>query len=217
MGSLGVILGSGATGLLPSADGIESIDRHGDPYALPHLIDHESNLRRLLDAGCDRILGIASVGGLRPDLGPGTYLVPDDFIALDLGPITSLTSSDAHHVPRFDDEWRREVVDALGAATPVADGGVYWQVAGPRLETVAEVGFIAQFAHVVGMTVASECIVAGELGLPYAALCVIDNLANGVTTQALTAEEVRKGQKEHRPELEAVLSSALGTLALRSA
>jgi 5'-methylthioadenosine phosphorylase len=95
----------------------------------------------------------------------------------------------------------------------VEDGGVYWQVAGPRIETAAEVRLIAQHAHVVGMTVASECIVAGELGIPYAALCVVDNLANGVTTQALTAEDVRKGQAEHRPELEAVLASLLGTLA----
>jgi purine nucleoside phosphorylase len=30
------------------------------------------------------------------------------------------------------------------------------------------------------MTIASECVVAGELGLDYAALCVVDNLANGV-------------------------------------
>jgi 5'-methylthioadenosine phosphorylase len=213
MGNLGVVLGSGAAGLVPTHDGIVSVDRHGDPYALPHLVDYEANLRTLADAGCDRVLGIASVGGLRPDLGPGTYVVPDDFIALDAGPVTSLDSFEAHQVARFDEAWRREIVDALRAATHVEDGGVYWQVAGPRIETAAEVRLIAQHAHVVGMTVASECIIAGEMGLPYAALCVVDNLANGVTTQALTAEDVRKGQEEHRAGLEAVLASTLGTLA----
>ena len=217
MGFLGVILGSGSAGLVPASDGIVSVDRHGDPYVLPHLIDHETNLQTLADAGCDRVLGISSVGGLKPDHGPGTYLVPDDFIALNVAPMTMLEGADAHRVPVFDDAWRREVVDALRDATPIVDGGVYWQVTGPRLETPAEVRFIAQHAHVVGMTVASECIVAGELGLPYASLCVIDNLANGVTTQALTAEDVRRGQAEHRPELRAVLASVLGTLAMRSA
>jgi len=216
VGSLGVTLGSGSAGLIPSADEIVCVDRHGDPYVLPHLIDHASNLQKLTDAGCDRVLGISSVGGLRPDLVPGTYLVPDDFIALDVAPLTTRTDGEAHRVAGFDEEWRREVVDALHAATDVEDGGIYWQVAGPRLETAAEVTLIAQHAHVVGMTVASECIVAGELGLPYAALCVIDNLANGVTSQALTVEEVRKGQAEHRTGLEAVLASALGTLAKRS-
>ena len=213
MGDLGVVLGSGAAGLAPTRDGIVSIDRHGDPYALPHAVDYEGNLRDLAAAGCDRVLGIASVGGLRPDLSPGTYLVPDDFIALDVGPVTSLDTFEAHRVARFDGAWRRDVVDALRAATHIEDGGIYWQVSGPRIETAAEVRLIAQYAHVVGMTVASECIVAGELGLPYAALCIVDNLANGVTTQALTADDVRMGQAKHRPELEAVLASALATLA----
>lgn len=216
MGSLGIVLGSGAASLIPSTDEIVTVDRHGDPYTLPHLIDHASNLQKLRDAGCDRVLGISSVGGLKPDLGPGTYVVPDDFIALDLGPVTSLGTFEAHRVARFDEPWRREVVDAFRAAADVEDGGVYWQVTGPRLETAAEIKLIAQHAHVVGMTVASECIIAGEMGLPYAAFCVVDNLANGITTQALTVEDVRKGQAQHRPELKAVLASSLGTLANRA-
>ena len=60
-----------------------------------------------------------------------------------------------------------EVLDTWHAATevPLHDGGVYWQVTGPRLETVAEIRVFAQHADVVGMTMASECTVAGELGL----------------------------------------------------
>jgi 5'-methylthioadenosine phosphorylase len=215
VGRLGVILGSGAAGLIPTGDGLVARDRHGDPYVLPHLLDHRANIEALADAGCDRILGIASVGGLRPDLGPGTYLVPDDFIALNIGPVTTLDGFEAHRVARFDEGWRREVVDAFKAAAHVEDGGVYWQVAGPRIETAAEVRLIAGHAHVVGMTVASECIVAGELGIAYAAFCVVDNLANGVTTQALTAEDVRRGQAEHRDALGAVLSAGLGALSAR--
>ncbi len=60
------------------------------------------------------------------------------------------------------------------------DGGVYWQTIGPRFETPAEIRLIAAHADLVGMTIASECIVAGELGLAYAAICVVDNLANGI-------------------------------------
>ena len=43
------------------------------------------------------------------------------------------------------------------------------------------------------MTLASECIVAGELGLPYAAVCVVDNLANGVGDAPLTLSEFEAG------------------------
>jgi 5'-methylthioadenosine phosphorylase len=214
MGKFGVVLGSGAAGL-SAGEGVVAIDRHGDPYTPPHLVDWERNLRELSESGCDRILGVSSVGSLRPEIGPGSYLIPDDFIALDIQPLTTLEGPEAHRVASFDEPWRREVADAFRDATAIVDGGVYWQAAGPRLETPAEVRMIAQHAHVVGMTVASECIVACELGLPYAALCVIDNLANGVTNHALTTEEVRQGQLEHRAELEAVLASALGTLANR--
>jgi 5'-methylthioadenosine phosphorylase len=36
------------------------------------------------------------------------------------------------------------------------------------------------FADCVGMTIASEATVARELGLAYAALCTLDNHANGL-------------------------------------
>jgi len=209
-GGLGVVLGSGAAGL--DVEGTTVIDRHGEPYALPHLIDHEANLRKLADAGCDRVLGVASVGGLRPELIPGTFLCPGDFIALDLPPLTIRSDPAAHRVPGFDPDWRALVVEAFAAELQLHDGGVYWQVTGPRLETAAEVRVIAQHADVVGMTVAAECIVAGELGLPYAAICVVDNLANGVGATELTLEEVAAGQRAHRAQLQAALAKAVPAL-----
>ena len=208
--ALGVVLGSGAAGL--DVEGATVIDRHGEPYALPHLIDHEANLRGLLDAGCDRVLGVASVGGLRPELIPGTFLCPDDFIALDLPPLTTRSDPAAHRVPGFDSDWRARVVDAFAAELQLRDGGVYWQVTGPRLETAAEVRVIAQHADVVGMTVAGECIVAGELGLAYAAICVVDNLANGVGATELTLEQVAAGQHAHRSRLQAALGKVVPAL-----
>jgi 5'-methylthioadenosine phosphorylase len=214
MGKFGVVLGSGAADI-SLGEGAVAINRHGDgdEYVLPHEIDHEANLERLAGEGCDRVLGISSVGGLRPDVLPGSYMVPDDFISLDSQPLSRVKGPDAHITPGFDVEWRREVVDALRGATEVVDGGVYWQVVGPRLETPAEVRMIAEHAHVVGMTAASECVVAAEFGLRYACLCVVDNLANGVAGIGITAAEVRQGQNEHRSDLEAVLSSTLTALA----
>jgi purine nucleoside phosphorylase len=211
MAGLGVVLGSGAAGLR-AGDDAAVVDRHGDPYVLPHLIDHEANLRPLRDAGCDRVLGIASVGGLHPELVPGTYLCPDDFIALDLPPLTTRGDVGAHRVPGFDPDWRRRVAAAFGNEVPLRDGGVYWHVRGPRFETVAEVAYFAKHADVVGMTVAAECVVAGELGLAYAAICVVDNLANGVAATALEREDVTAGQRAHRDELQGVLQRVIPRL-----
>ena len=212
MAGVGLVLGSGADQLSVDAD-VEVVRRHGEPYTLPHLIDHEANMRALADAGCDRVLGVSSVGGLRPELGPGSFVCPDDFIALDAQPRTTRSDVGAHRVPGFDPEWRREVLSAFDESTvEVRDGGVYWQANGPRLETPAEVRFAAAHADVIGMTVASECVTAGELELRYAVLCVVDNLANGVAGTELTVEELEDHRARNRVTLEAALAEALATL-----
>jgi 5'-methylthioadenosine phosphorylase len=216
MGRLALIAGSTVRGAEPvSAEEWVVLQRHRlDRYALPHRIDHRANMRRLLEEECDRILAIGSVGGLRPQLGPGTLLCPHDFIALGIGPApTSFDDERAHRVPHVDQSWRRRVLDAWSAAgMEVIDGGVYWQTAGPRLETQAEIRLIAAHAEVVGMTLASEWASADELGLPYAAICVVDNLANGVGERELTVDEFEAGRAENRERVAAALAAILPTL-----
>ena len=95
----------------------------------------------------------------------------------------------------------------------VHDGGVYWQVKGPRFETPAEIRLIATFADVVGMTTASECIVAQELGLRYAVVCVVDNLANGVSDQRLTPAEFEAGKRATRADVLGLLDAVVPVLA----
>lgn len=196
---------------LPSGDW-EVLQRHGPPgtYVLPHLIDHVANLRSLAAAGCDRVLAIASVGSLHQELEPGTMLCPDDFVALDAPPLTALDDSSAHRVPGFDTPWRVEVLGAMATAgVEVGDGGVYWQAAGPRLETPAEIRLAAAHADVIGMTIASECVVAGEVGLRYAALCVVDNLANGVGDRKLTLEQIDRNRAANRAAVDRALQAIL--------
>jgi 5'-methylthioadenosine phosphorylase len=197
---LAVCGGSVLRGLDVSLPDAVSIQRHGTgAYVLPHRIDHVANMRSLAEAGCERVLAIGSVGGLRPELGPGTLLCPDDFIALGVGPAAS-EDERAHRVPAFDPGWRRRVISEWRARTgsEVLDGGIYWQTRGPRLETPAEIRMLAAHAHIVGMTIAAECVAAFDLGLEYAALCVVDNLANGVGETELTMEELEAGRARNR-------------------
>jgi 5'-methylthioadenosine phosphorylase len=216
MPRLALIAGSSLRGIgVPDGDW-EVLQRHGEAaaYVLPHRIDHVANLRALADAGCDRVLALGSVGGLRRKPGPGTLVCPDDFIALDAAPLTALEGADAHRVPGFDPTWRTEALRAFAAAGgDVHDGGVYWQSSGPRLETPAEIRLAAEHAHVIGMTIASECVVAGELGLRYAAVCVVDNLANGVGESELTLEEIVANRARFADRLAGLLADALPRLA----
>jgi 5'-methylthioadenosine phosphorylase len=198
MGRLAVMLGSSALGpggetiaAAAAEQGAAIVQRHDDgAYRLPHEIDHLGNLKPLADQGCDRVLAIGSVGSLSPELPVGSLLCPDDFIALHLG-LSIFADERAHSAPGFDPVWREEVLSAWrSSGGELRDGGVYWQAIGPRFETPAEIRMIAAHADVVGMTIASECIVAAELGLAYAAVCVVDNLANGIGDAPVNVTEL---------------------------
>jgi 5'-methylthioadenosine phosphorylase len=222
MGRLAVIVGSnalGANGELVAAAAAEQgaaiVQRHGDAdggYVLPHEIDHEANLRALAEQGCDRVLAIGSVGSLDRELGVGRVVCPDDFVALGLGR-SIFDDLRAHSAPGFDQRWRREVLEAWGeGAEPPRDGGVYWQTAGPRFETPAEIRMMAPHADVVGMTIASECVVAGELGLAYAALCMVDNLANGIAPGTIDVAEMEVERARNAERLRDGLAAVLPRL-----
>ena len=226
MGALGLVLGttaltsawdgpvgdaSGDEPKLP--EGVVALQRHGDPYRVPHLIDHGANLRLLAERGCDRVLAISSVGSLRADLGVGSFLCPHDFVALN-GAGSIFDDARGHVVPGFDSEWREAVIAAWNDGSDLAleTHGVYWQARGPRFETPAEIRFVAAHADVIGMTVASESVAATELGLPYAAVCVIDNLGNGLAARELTREEFERGRDEGASRLASELPGILAAV-----
>jgi 5'-methylthioadenosine phosphorylase len=220
VGRLAVVLGSSALG--PGGEAIAAagaehgaaiVQRHGgEEYLLPHEIDHIANLQALVEQGCDRVLAISSVGSLDAELPVGSLLCPDDFIALHLG-LSRFGDERAHRAPTFDPSWREEVLAAWNAGpVEMRDGGVYWQTIGPRFETPAEIRLIAAHADVVGMTIASECIVAAELGLAYAAICVVDNLANGIGQGPLEIIELEAARAGNALQLHDGLAAVLPQL-----
>jgi 5'-methylthioadenosine phosphorylase len=197
------------------AGAVVALPRHGLEHQRPaHLIDHHANVRALCELGCDRVIALASTGSLRVDWRPGTLVCPDDFLALGVAP-SFYTDVRGHSVPGFDQAWRARLVRAWAAAAgdlPLLDGGVYAQTSGPRFETAAEVRALAQDADLVGMTVASEAILAREAGLAYAAVCTVDNLANGLEEKPLSVEEYRKARNAFAPTLISAVGRVLARL-----
>ena len=221
MGRLAVILGSGAVGpgggeIVAAAERHDAVvlQRHGgDGYRLPHLIDHAANLRPLVEAGCDRALAICSVGSLKREIEVGSLVCPEDFVALQVT-ITTFDDARGHATAGFDPDWRGALLAAAAAGgAPLRDGGVYWQTDGPRFETRAEIRLIAAHADLVGMTLASECIVAGELGLRYAALCMVDNMANGIGERPLSPQELERDREANVAQVRDALDAILPELA----
>jgi 5'-methylthioadenosine phosphorylase len=179
-----------------SSDTIVYVPRHGiDPkrYILPHLINHQANLKAFKDSGVQDIIGINSTGSLKKDLRPGTIVIPDDFIMLSGAP-TIFENDPVHITPFLSKEIRNKLLKAADeCGTAVVNGGVYWQTPGPRLETRAEIRMMSHFADLIGMTLGSEAVTAGELGLHYAAICSVDNYGHGLVEKSLTMEEIVEG------------------------
>lgn len=229
MGRLAVIGGTGVRNSTlardasrTTVDGVTLLDagdfvllqRHGfDEYVRAHEIDHRANVLALRAAGCDRVLGLSSTGSLRADWPVGTFVCPDDFYAPQVNP-TVYDDARSHTVPGFDGAWRATLIDTwrTHARTPLVDGGVYVQSRGPRFETAAEVRALARVGDLVGMTVAAECILGKEVGLAYAAVCVVDNLANGLDTEPLTVEQFRSAVAANQASLLADLDAVLPVL-----
>jgi purine nucleoside phosphorylase len=206
-------------GVLPveatDGDDIVGIPRHGFDHSIPaHLVDHRSNIRAACALGCDRVLAVGSVGSLDKDLKVGMMICPEDFYAPETAP-SFYRDPRGHSVPGFDPEWRQIVVSAWGSLTEteLEVGGVYAQTIGPRFETPAEVRALAERADMVGMTIAAETVLAGEATLPYAAVCTVDNMANGIEDTQLTVDEYRRGRDENAKRLAADLGFVLPALA----
>ena len=68
---------------------------------------------------------------------------------------------------------------------------------------------LAGIADIVGMTVASEATLACELGMDFAALCTIDNYANGLSDVVLTYDHILSTSKTYRHRTEEIVSSII--------
>jgi len=186
--------------LLTVTDLIIFIVRHGnDPaeYILPHRINHRANLQALKDLGVTEVIGINSTGSLKKNLYPGMIVIPDDFITLMATP-TIHQNKTSHITPSLNESVRQKLITAArNSNLDVVETGTYWQVMGPRLETKAEIRMMANYADIVGMTMANEAVIALEMGLPYASACSIDNYGNGLVEKPLSMEEIITGTRKN--------------------
>ena len=197
--------------------------RHGYGHTIPpHLVNYRANIWALSrGAGATRIISVASVGGIRADLAPGTLVVPHQIIDYTWG--RQMTFHDSLDVPAvhidFTDPYaepmRRQIFDAATrSGQTIIDGAVYAASQGPRLETAAEIDrFERDGAHVVGMTGMPEASLAREAELPYATLAVVANWAagRGNNTHAIQFESLEAVLHESMKQVRKVLESFCDT------
>lgn len=163
--------------------------RHGHGHTIPpHLVNYQANIWALTkSANVEGIVSVASVGSIRGDLNPGVVVVPHQIIDYTWGRKHTYEEGGDGQVGHvdftepYDGPLRAGLLAASASAgEAVADGAVYAATQGPRLETAAEINMLERDgADIVGMTGMPEASLARELGMPYAAICVVANWAAG--------------------------------------
>jgi len=162
--------------------------RHGHGHTIPpHEVNYRANLWALHAQQVKDVVSVASVGGIRAGLVPGTLAVPDQITDYTHGRQSTFISRTDHSVTHIDFTHpycealrQRLLMSAAAAGEAIAAGGTYAATQGPRLETAAEINRLERDgADMVGMTGMPEAVLARELGLCYAAIAVVVNHAAG--------------------------------------
>lgn len=195
------------------------VPRHGTDHRFPpHRIPYRANLWALRSLGVRQVLAPCAVGGLQPDLGPGSLVVCDQLVDRTSGRVQTFWEQGAVHVP-FADPYcptGRSVVVRLAkeAGWAVRDGGTLVVVEGPRFSTRAESRWYGkQGWTVVGMTGHPEAVLARELALCYTTMALVTDLDAGVEGGiAVTQEEVFRVFGENTARLRTLLLDAVAAL-----
>ncbi|WP_103528765.1 S-methyl-5'-thioadenosine phosphorylase [Streptomyces sp. SM12] len=204
------------------------LPRHGRGHHLPpHRINYRANLWALRAVGVRQVLAPCAVGGLRPEHGPGTLVVPDQLVDRTKTRVQSYFDGETRA-----DGVRPNVVHAtfadpycpLGREAALAaarasdwepvDRGTLCVIEGPRFSTRAESQWhAAQGWAVVGMTGHPEAVLARELELCYTSLALVTDLDAGAESgDGVSHTEVLEVFAQNVGRLRGVLFEAVAKL-----
>lgn len=239
---VGVIGGSGLYSLLDDAEQVSVTTPYGDPsdelvrgtiegrevIFLPrhgrghkhpaHVINYRANLWALRSLGVRQVFGPCAVGSLRPELGPGTFVLPDQLVDRTSGRVASYFDTGAVHVA-FADPYcpdGRDVVLKTAARLnqPIVDGATMVVINGPRFSTRAESRYYAaQGWSLINMTGLPEAALARELAICYTSIALVTDLDAGLDEESSVAQdEVFKVFAENTEHLRQLVLAVVGAI-----
>ena len=165
------------------------LQRHhnnGESNKPPHMINHKANITALIDAGCEVIISVCSIGSLAKDLPPGKVALAGQYIDFS-GIATSFNDQFAVFTSvtePFSNVLNEKLESVLRTTQNFTSDEkmyyTYWLAQGPHFETRAEVDAIDTLGgEMVGMTMPREVKLANEMEIPYCAICISSNWAAG--------------------------------------
>lgn len=187
---------------------IEGIDvvilsRHGRNHGIPpSQVNNRANIWAVRELGCTHILATTACGSLQEEIRRGDLVILDQFIDFtrhrEVTFHEKFEDGNLQHAPMadpFDAGLRKKLIETAGKLNlPFHHKGTVITIEGPRFSTRAESKMFRLWgADVINMSVAPECILANEIGIPYAAVALSTDYDCWKTDEKpVTWEEVLK-------------------------
>lgn len=200
------------------------IPRHGRQHDKnPTEVNYKANLLKIRGAGINKVIGVNTVGSLQKDIKPGTIVFPDQFIDFTKKRDYEM-GSDWHkgrvcHLSMaepFCEELRSQLVDScIRKGIPFKEGGTYVCIEGPRFSTKAESRMFQKLGgDVIGMTLVPECILARELEMCYASICVVTDYDTFNEDKTVTSDEIKKKMKETESRVRKIITDIVSRMSI---
>ena len=192
------------------------LPRHGATHQFSaHTVPYRANMWALRKLGVRRVFGPCAVGSLNPENGPGAVVVPDQLVDRTTGRADTYFDSGAVHVD-FADPYCPTLRAAVTGLPGVVDGGTMVVIQGPRFSTRAESRWFASAgASLVNMTGYPEAVLARELEICYAAICLVTDLDAGVQPgEGVKAVEIFAEFEKNTELFKELVRAAIGRVAV---
>jgi len=203
-----------------SVEGVRTLflPRHGPHHSLPpHRVNYRANVDALKSLGAEAILTVSSVGSLKEEIPPGTFVLPDQFVDFTKNrPTTFFDGGKVYHVSLADpfcpDLTAHATLAGDDAGFPFRVGGTYVCVEGPRFSTRAESRYFRTFADIIGMTLVPEVTLARERGLCYLCLATVTDY-DVWAERPVQASEIVATMRQNTDRMHRILAALLPRLA----
>ena len=169
------------TGIIGNTE-VAILSRHGRDHSIPPTqVNNRANIWAIQKLGCTHIIVTTACGSLREEIGRGDIVILDQFIDFTRHRentfFDKFEKDTLNHTPMadpFDKDLRQKIIEKVKELElRFHPKGTMITIEGPRFSTRAEsMMFRSWGADVINMSVAPECCLANELGIPYAAIAL---------------------------------------------
>jgi purine-nucleoside phosphorylase len=195
--------------VLVSAGRLHLYEGH-DAHAVAHLV------RTAIAAGCRTVVLTNAAGALRAEWSSGALVLIADHLNLTgASPLTGVpaTHAEGHPFVNLVDTWSPGLRALARQVDPELPEGVYAQVIGPHLETLAEVAMLRTLgADLVAMSTVIEAIAARHLGVDVLGLSVVTNQAASSDGRPVSVDEMVAVAHAATPRLTRIIHGVIAAL-----